>query len=493
MIEGKGKMDREIDIRLMKARMNVRVRQPFLGAVALSMHIVEEPGIVTMCTDGTNMFYDPTFLDKVTEAELTGVVAEEAYHKANKHHLRRGPREPELWNIACDYQIHNDLLLDGFKFPKAIEINGEMVPIYHDPQYAGLSAEDIYYLLEKKREEEKQNAEASDEQGDEGEERDSTSGMGGEGEDEETEEDQDETEEDTEHDGSDPDGNTESEDEVSDDADTDGSEGTSVSAYGQPSEGSEGHEAAEAKAQKIAAEILKGNKLSGVGMIIDAPDKNSEIETEITLQECISVAKRAGTLPGYLQRLVKELNEPKTDWRTELRRFISPSYRKDSTWARPNRRHLHSGMYLPGFVSDGVSSLVLVVDGSGSIDYEALKQVISEVQSVLDIGGVDKVHVIYCDMHVYNEREYVAGEQIEILPAQSGGTMFAPAFRWIAENAPEAAGVVYFTDMFAADWKAMEALRDDSLAPPTLWAAHGDPRQYRNIVAPFGDTIEVNY
>lgn len=488
-------MIEEIDVRLMKARMNVRVRQPFLGAVALTMNIKAQPGIVTMCTDGVDMFYDPTFLDKVTESELTGVVAEEAYHKANKHHLRRGPREPELWNIACDYQIHNDLLKDGFKFPKAIEINGEMIPIYHDPQYAGLSAEDIYYLLEKKREEEeKQNAEASDEQGDEGEECDSTSGMGSEGEDEEAEKDQDESEEDAGHNGGDPDGDTESDEEISDDAmDADGGEGASVSTHGRPSESGEGHEAEEAEAQEIASEILKGKKLSGVGMVIDAPNTNAEIETEIALQECISVAKRAGTLPGYLQKLVKGLNEPQTDWRTELRRFLSPSYRKDSTWSRPNRRHLHSGMYLPGSMTDGVSSLVLVVDGSGSIDYDALKQVISEVQSVLDEGGVDKVHVIYCDEHVYNEREYAAGETMEVLPAQCGGTLFAPAFNWIAENATDVAGVVYFTDMATADWKTVAAIGDDSLAPPTLWAMHGDPRFYRTITPPFGDAIEVNF
>lgn len=465
----------EVDIRIIKARANVRIRQPFLGAVAMTMRATPRPGILTMATDGRDMFYDPEFLDKVTEAELTGVVAEEAYHKAKKHHLRRGFRIPDLWNIACDYQVHNDLLKDGFVFPKFVEIDGKKTPTFHDPQYAELSAEDIYHLLKKKEEE--QDGKKTDEQDGNREERNPTSGMGSEGESPEanSQKDGDEgdkeqhSEECAEGDGGD-DGNG-----IGDD---DSGSGNSDSSFAQ----------AEAETQRIA-EIVKAVK-SGVGIILDAPDADSEIETEIALNECLSVAKRAGNMPGYLQKLVKELLTPETDWRTELRRFISPSYRKDSTWARPNRRFLHSGMILPGYVADGVSHLVIAVDGSGSIDYPALQRVLSEVQGSMEEGGIDKVSVVYCDTHVYNEREYVAGDQLEILPAQCGGTKFKPVFDWMKENASEAVGVVYFTDMMAGDWGAVNEMED---APPTLWAAHGDPRYYREQQPAFGDVIEINY
>lgn len=473
----------EIDVRLMKARMNVRIRQPFLGAVALTMQIEARPGILTMATDGVNLFYDPAFLDKVTESELTAVVAEEACHKAHKHHLRRGGRDPELWNIACDYQVHNDLETDGFKFPKAIEVDGEMRPLYIDPQYAGLSAEDIYHLLEEKKEEE-QNEPSKGSETREGETEDE--GMGSAGDESNPEEDEDEAEEKADDEGVDTGSDTESEDQVSDDVhnpDRDAGDDPSM-------EDSDMGEDAQTDSQTQEIGELAQSIKSGCGTILDAPDANAEIETEIALQECISVAKRAGMLPGYLQKLVKELVEPQTDWRTELRRFLSPSYRKDSTWARPNRRVLHAGLILPGYMTDGVSHLVIVVDGSGSIDYEALRRGISEIQDALENGGVDKVTMIYCDEHVYNEREYVTGETIEVLPAQCGGTRFAPAYEWIAENASDAVGVIYFTDMECSDWGALQIMFG---APPTLWAVYGDPRRFRTIQPPFGECIEINY
>lgn len=465
-------MTQEVDIRIIKARANVRIRQPFLGAVAMTMRATPRPGILTIATDGKDMFYDPEFLDKVTEAELTGVVAEEAYHKAKKHHLRRGFRRPDLWNIACDYQVHNDLLKDGFVFPKFVEIDGKKTSTFHDPQYADLSAEDIYHLLKKKDDEQNGDKSSDEKSNDDNNE---ISSMGSKGDESETD-------------------SQESGDEGGDeqwpsehDEDDGGNDGNGT--RNDDTECRDGDSPATQAQTQAIADITKA-VTSGVGTILDAPDADSEIETEIALNECLSVAKRAGNMPGYLQKLVKELLTPETDWRTELRRFISPSYRKDSTWARPNRRFIHSGMVLPGYVTDGVGHLVVAVDGSGSIDYPALQRVLSEVQGALEEGGVDKVSVVYCDTHVYNEREYVAGDQIEVLAAKCGGTCFKPVFDWMKENATEAVGVVYFTDMIAGDWGAVNVMDNP---PPTLWAAHGDPRQYRSYEPAFGDVIEINY
>lgn len=473
-------MEDEIDIRMVKARTWVLQKQPFLGAVALTMKIIPRPGIETMATDGTNCFYDPALLDQISEEHVAGILAEEAYHKAKKHHIRGRGKDPKLWNISCDYQIHNDLLKDGFRFPDFL---------YHDPQYDGLAAEDIYHLLYQKQQEQEQKQKQKQKEQDNEDDQTSGDGMGSDGGSETPEEDPDQEEEPKDPASNDDEdsGDTETDDDrpgpgkggEEDDTEEDGDQ------EGDDDEGDPG-------AAKIA-ELANVPKLSGLGMILDPVDEDPETETEIAIRQAMGVAKRAlgaGTMPGCMASVLKDLNSSRADWREELRRFADPSCRKDYTWRRPNRRFSTADFFLPGLVSDGVNHMGIVIDGSGSVNETALKRGISECQGMLDCNAVDRFTVIYCDTDVYNIRSYENGDQIELLPARRGGTLFAPAFQWFEDNEPDVSGIVYFTDMFACDWG--EVSRFDR---PTLWAAYGDPRTYRQIqgAAPFGGLIEINY
>jgi predicted metal-dependent peptidase len=56
------------------------------------------------------------------------------------HNIRRGDRCPDLWNQACDHVINLQLIARGFKMPQ-----GGLA----DPQYEGMSAEEVYELLQK--------------------------------------------------------------------------------------------------------------------------------------------------------------------------------------------------------------------------------------------------------------------------------------------------------------------------------------------------------
>jgi len=59
----------------------------------------------------------------------------------HQHHTRRNGRDPEDWNIACDYAINQILIDEWFVLP-----DGALF----DPQYRGMSAEKIYDLLPKR-------------------------------------------------------------------------------------------------------------------------------------------------------------------------------------------------------------------------------------------------------------------------------------------------------------------------------------------------------
>jgi hypothetical protein len=92
-----------------------------------------------MATDGVSLFYNPDFVETLNAAALAGTLAHEVMHPALHHHVRRSGRDPKRWNAACDYAI-NPLLIDaGLSLPEGVLI---------DDRFRGMSAEQIYNLLE---------------------------------------------------------------------------------------------------------------------------------------------------------------------------------------------------------------------------------------------------------------------------------------------------------------------------------------------------------
>ena len=114
------------------------VKHPFFGSICLSVVVRSEDDIPTMCTDGKTILWSPDFVDTMDQEETVGVMAHEVLHIVFKHSLRRGSRDPELWNIACDFAINQILVDSEFTLPEGALI---------DPQYKDLTAEAIYDRL----------------------------------------------------------------------------------------------------------------------------------------------------------------------------------------------------------------------------------------------------------------------------------------------------------------------------------------------------------
>jgi len=128
-----------IEVRLKRARTSLLLDHPFFGSLLFRLKWREVTSIETMATDGVSLFYNREFVMGLPAAHLVGVLAHEALHPALRHHVRRGNRCPKLWNQACDYAI-NFLVLDaGLSLP-----NDALV----SELYRGMSAEQIYNLLE---------------------------------------------------------------------------------------------------------------------------------------------------------------------------------------------------------------------------------------------------------------------------------------------------------------------------------------------------------
>jgi predicted metal-dependent peptidase len=97
--------------RVLRAKTILLIGSPFYGSLICNLDIKEDNEICgTMATDGTSIFWNRDFVDSLTDANIVFVLAHETAHCANLHHVRRAGRDPQEWNIACDYAINIDLV-----------------------------------------------------------------------------------------------------------------------------------------------------------------------------------------------------------------------------------------------------------------------------------------------------------------------------------------------------------------------------------------------
>ena len=124
--------------KITRARSALLEREAFFGVLALRVNLVERPDVGTMATNGVSWFYNPAFIAGISFDELVGTLAHEVEHDARLHCTRRGNRDPETWNVACDLAINPDLINAGFRLPKGA---------LYERRFAGLAAETIYATL----------------------------------------------------------------------------------------------------------------------------------------------------------------------------------------------------------------------------------------------------------------------------------------------------------------------------------------------------------
>ena len=141
------------ELRIQKARTALLLDHPFFGALLFRLKGVECQSITTMATDGVSLFYNPTFVDTLNAATLAGVLAHEVMHPALHHHVRRSGRDPRKWNEACDYAINPLLVEQGLSLPEGVLL---------EARFRDMSAEQIYNLLQKHAEQDKNGNDAAD-------------------------------------------------------------------------------------------------------------------------------------------------------------------------------------------------------------------------------------------------------------------------------------------------------------------------------------------
>jgi predicted metal-dependent peptidase len=451
--------------RVRKARAALILARRFYGVLVSNVEPVLSRSVPTMATNGKQHFFNPEFVDSLTQEQLEAVQAHETEHDARHHSTRRGGRDPKKWNEACDYAINPDLKAEGFKLPSWV---------LFDERFRGMSAEDIYRMRELDEQRDQPPSEPEPEENEQGE---------GEGEGEDAQQ---------------PD-----EQEGDEQGDESGDEPEGGKGAGEPQEGENGGGGGEAPSDDENAPSGAENKPEGgsvgdaagqneaqpqssgdpgrCGEVLDAAEDASEIadidqKWERITRQAASMAKAIGQLPGHVSRDIERANNPAQDWREVLRAWIDQGSRQIETWNRPNRRLLGSGLFLPGKQRDGLNRVVFVIDTSGSMDAVALACVRTEAQAALDDGAIDEVIAVYGDTRVTRVDTYFDGEEIEFDPRGGGGTDLKPLFKYVEDEVDNASLIICFTDMEIGD-------PGPEPSCPVLFAATGYPERVRAYLA----------
>ena len=96
--------------RMTDARAKLIRDNPFFGHLAMSLQLACG-SCGTACTDGERLVFDPDFAEALrSDQEMEFVILHEVLHCVLEHCTRRGCRDANLYNIACDIVVNSTIL-----------------------------------------------------------------------------------------------------------------------------------------------------------------------------------------------------------------------------------------------------------------------------------------------------------------------------------------------------------------------------------------------
>lgn len=209
-----------------------------------------------------------------------------------------------------------------------------------------------------------------------------------------------------------------------------------------------------------------------------AEQAQAQAEWQVKVAQAAQAAKMMGKLSANMERFVGELLRPKVAWQDVLRRFMQRAKTSTRSWARPNRRFLSQGLYLPSVSGETLGEIVVAVDCSGSIGPREIDEFAAEIRAIHEDTQPVATHVVYFDSEVCHVDHFAADDMLHIKPHGGGGTAFSPIFKFVADASITPVACVVLTDLCCDDFGS---------APdyPVLWVSNHSSK------APWGEVVKV--
>ena len=418
-----------IETKLSAARTRLILDKPFLGALVLRlpMKAGDPKWCKTTATDARTLYYNPDYIAALNLEQTQFVLAHEAMHCALSHFARRQHRNKHRWDVACDHAINPLLVNDGLKpTPEALLLS----------EYDGMTAEEIYPLIEENTDQEPQDQHLYDDSGGEGNQPPPQN--------------QHQNQQQNEHDERGQDG-----DEPKDEGGDHGKD-----AEAKPDNQSEG--------------------ASQPPPLTESERETLAVQWQQRMAGAAQQAMQAGKMGGAMARLVDHLLQPRLPWRMLLARYMTSIARDDYSYSRPSNRR-EGGAILPSLRSTQ-TNLVVAMDTSGSIGDQEIDEFVSEVNAIKGQLRA-RITVLTCDAQLSDNGpwEFAPWEEIELPDSLQGGggTDFRPVFDWTGTRDQQPDLLIYFTD------------GEGEFPPhephyPVIWLVKG------KLPTPWGTRIQLN-
>ncbi len=443
-------MSDPVETKLAAARTRLILDKPFLGALVMRLPMVaaDPEWCPTTGTDARRFYYNPEYIDSLTLEQTQFMLAHEALHCALSHFARRQHRDIGRWDLACDYAINPLLVDEGLKPPYDTMILD---------QFRGMTAEEIYPLLEEDDRYETIDKhlydQQSDTQGNQGGEQSTSSGR------------------------------TDTPPPPSEEKQQTGR------ASGNEEQG-EGHQQQtdpdrQGERQDSGGKQQEQQKPENRGAKQPPPltpeeRDNLEVQWQQRLAGAAQQAIQAGKMDGAMARLVDHLLQPRLPWRSLLARYLTATARDDYSYMRQSRRSQGDAI-LPALRSSQVE-VVVAIDTSGSISDGEIREFLSEVTALKGQLRA-RVTLLACDHQLAGGAPWIfePWEEIdlEVPLSGGGGTDFRPVFQWVEKQGRQPDVLVYFSDL--------EGIFPELAPPyPVLWLVKGREKP------PWGQRIQLN-
>lgn len=425
-----------VETKLAAARTRLILDKPFLGALVLRLPLKAADGnwCKTTATDARHFYYNPEYIEQLNPKQTQFMLAHEALHCALIHFARRGHRIKHRWDLACDFAINPLLIEDGLTPPPN--------SLWMD-QYKGMTAEEIYPLIEDHEEMETLDQHLYDQEGESGEQ----DGGG----------------------GSLPPPKQKSE-----------QKNREGGAQLQVDENRQGGQDTESQPGKGSVDDPYPGETPDAPPPLTPDEKETlGVQWRQRTAGAAQQAIQAGKLGGALARMIEHHLQPQLPWRMVLSRYLSSLARDDFSYMRPSRRE--GDAIYPSLRSAQIE-VVIAVDTSGSVRREELNSFITEIDAIK--GQIRaRITLLPCDASLAKGAPWIYEPWEEFkLPENiqgGGGTDFRPVFEWVGKMDMQPQLLLYFTDGDG----------EFPLQPPdyaVIWLVKG-----RNKT-PWGERVQLN-
>lgn len=389
--------------RIAKIIGRVGEKYPFFFSLIFQLRIKPDPTIEAIAADGFNMSYNPEWVLESQAEEIMISICQVVMACGLTHHIRRENRNYKIWQVASKIVVGEILANAG-----VIRDWKRMMP--------GRTVEQVYDILK------------SDDSDDSGAGNNMSDDQGG-------------------FDDSDGDGDGQ-----------DDSDNESDLSDGLP-------EGVQDAIKDMHGEIRDYNPENTDNLdddSIDPPDIKGEVDKWRNSVASAEQAARMADNVYYKCRgdsgskspdVLKGMIANELDWDDLIYRYFTDIEKTGYTWARPNKRFLSQGLYLPGVSSEPAGSITFVIDTSFSMGRNTLNAIWSNIKEAVSVNNLLDIRVIQCSdsvgkVDLYEMDNFPDWLEIDL----GGGTILSKAFEYMDKEDIRSDLIIFASDMDNESW-----------------------------------------